>query len=69
MFILGGQQQDEPIELFPLFFCDINLPDEYVVFYVVVGPQVMRMVKTSRLCGQAIISYLQDKGFPEVRYR
>lgn len=24
------------------------------------------MVKHSRLCGQAIISYLQDKGFPEV---
>lgn len=28
--------------------------------------QVMRMVKHSRLCGQAIISYLQQKGFPEV---
>lgn len=28
--------------------------------------EVMRMVKHSRLCGQAIISYLQDKGFPEV---
>ena len=26
----------------------------------------MRMVKNSRLCGQAIISYLQDKGYPEV---
>ena len=29
-------------------------------------PEVMRMVKHSRLCGQAIISYLQEKGFPEV---
>lgn len=29
-------------------------------------PEVMRMVKHSRLCGQAIISYLQDKGYPEV---
>lgn len=28
--------------------------------------EVMRMVKHSRLCGQAIISYLQDKGYPEV---
>eukprot|EP00640_Fibrocapsa_japonica_P000008 CAMPEP_0113939256 /NCGR_PEP_ID=MMETSP1339-20121228/5605_1 /TAXON_ID=94617 /ORGANISM="Fibrocapsa japonica" /LENGTH=864 /DNA_ID=CAMNT_0000942713 /DNA_START=20 /DNA_END=2611 /DNA_ORIENTATION=+ /assembly_acc=CAM_ASM_000762 len=28
--------------------------------------EVMHMVKHSRLCGQAIISYLQDKGFPEV---
>lgn len=28
--------------------------------------EVMKMVKHSRLCGQAIISYLQDKGFPEV---
>jgi len=28
--------------------------------------EVMRMVKHSRLCGQAIISYLQEKGFPEV---
>lgn len=27
---------------------------------------VMRMVKHSRLCGQAIITYLQDKGYPEV---
>lgn len=27
---------------------------------------VMRMVKHSRLCGQAIISYLQEKGYPEV---
>jgi coatomer protein complex subunit alpha (xenin) len=27
---------------------------------------VMRMVKGSSLCGQAIISYLQQKGFPEV---
>ena len=29
-------------------------------------PEVMKMVKHSRLCGQAIISYLQEKGFPEV---
>jgi coatomer protein complex subunit alpha (xenin) len=29
-------------------------------------PEVMRMVKHSRLCGQAIITYLQEKGFPEV---
>ncbi len=29
-------------------------------------PEVMRMVKHSRLCGQAIISYLQEKGYPEV---
>lgn len=28
--------------------------------------EVMRMVKTSRLCGQAIITYLTDKGYPEV---
>jgi len=28
--------------------------------------EIMRMVKHSRLCGQAIISYLQDKGYPEV---
>ena len=27
---------------------------------------VMRMVHHSRLCGQAIIAYLQQKGFPEV---
>jgi len=26
----------------------------------------MRMVKNSKLCGKAIIRYLQDKGFPEV---
>lgn len=29
-------------------------------------PEVMRMVKHSRLCGQAIINYLQEKGYPEV---
>jgi coatomer protein complex subunit alpha (xenin) len=29
-------------------------------------PEVMRMVKHSKLCGQAIIAYLQEKGFPEV---
>lgn len=28
--------------------------------------EVMRAVKSSRLCGQAIIAYLQQKGFPEV---
>jgi len=28
--------------------------------------EVMRMVKHSRLCGQSIIGYLQDKGYPEV---
>ena len=28
--------------------------------------EVMRMVRHSRLCGQAIIAYLQRKGFPEV---
>ena len=28
--------------------------------------EVMRMVKHSRLCGQAIISHLQEKGYPEV---
>ena len=28
--------------------------------------EIMRMVKHSRLCGQAIISYLQEKGYPEV---
>lgn len=28
--------------------------------------EVMRMVKHSRLCGQAIISYLTEKGYPEV---
>lgn len=27
---------------------------------------VMKMVKHSRLCGQAVISYLQEKGYPEV---
>lgn len=26
----------------------------------------MHMVRHSRLCGQSIISYLQEKGFPEV---
>ena len=31
--------------------------------------EVMRMVRHSRLCGQAIIAYLQRKGFPEVRFR
>lgn len=29
--------------------------------------EVMRMVHHSRLCGQAIIAYLQQKGYPEVR--
>ena len=28
--------------------------------------EVLRMVKNSRLCGQAIISYLQEKKYPEV---
>ena len=28
--------------------------------------QVMEMVRHSRLCGKAIIGYLQEKGFPEV---
>ena len=28
--------------------------------------QVMHMVKHSRLCGRAIVAYLQSKGFPEV---
>ena len=28
--------------------------------------QVMEMVRKSRLCGKAIIGYLQKKGFPEV---
>lgn len=28
--------------------------------------EVMHMVRHSRLCGQSIISYLQEKGFPEV---
>lgn len=29
-------------------------------------PEVMSMIKQSKLCGKAIIAYLQDKGFPEV---
>lgn len=29
-------------------------------------PEVMRMVKHSRLCGEAIVSFLQEKGYPEV---
>lgn len=29
-------------------------------------PDVMHMVRNARLCGKAIIGYLQDKGFPEV---
>jgi coatomer protein complex subunit alpha (xenin) len=29
-------------------------------------PEVMNMIKHSRLCGKAIIAYLQEKGFPEV---
>jgi coatomer subunit alpha len=29
-------------------------------------PEVMRMVKHSRLCGKAIIAYLTEKGYPEV---
>jgi coatomer protein complex subunit alpha (xenin) len=28
--------------------------------------QVMQMVRNSRLCGRAIVAYLQSKGFPEV---
>jgi coatomer protein complex subunit alpha (xenin) len=28
--------------------------------------EVMKMVKHSRLCGQSIITYLQEKGYPEV---
>lgn len=28
--------------------------------------QVMKMIKNSQLCGQAMIAYLQQKGFPEV---
>mmetsp|Transcript_4361 Transcript_4361/g.5855 ORF Transcript_4361/g.5855 Transcript_4361/m.5855 type:complete len:1247 (-) Transcript_4361:827-4567(-) len=28
--------------------------------------QVMKMIKNSKLCGQAIIAYLQEKGYPEV---
>eukprot|EP00735_Rhodelphis_limneticus_P003453 TRINITY_DN14929_c0_g1::TRINITY_DN14929_c0_g1_i1::g.25834::m.25834 TRINITY_DN14929_c0_g1::TRINITY_DN14929_c0_g1_i1::g.25834 ORF type:complete len:1225 (-),score=362.34,sp/Q9AUR7/COPA2_ORYSJ/51.00/0.0,COPI_C/PF06957.6/2.6e-120,Coatomer_WDAD/PF04053.9/1e-115,WD40/PF00400.27/0.56,WD40/PF00400.27/4.3e-08,WD40/PF00400.27/9.7e-10,WD40/PF00400.27/2.6e-11,WD40/PF00400.27/7.1e-08,WD40/PF00400.27/5.7e-07,WD40/PF00400.27/3.5e+03,Nup160/PF11715.3/1.8e+02,Nup160/PF11715.3/26,Nup160/PF11715.3/0.012,TPR_2/PF07 len=28
--------------------------------------EVLRMIKTSNLCGQAIISYLQKKGYPEI---
>ena len=28
--------------------------------------EVIRMVKSSNLCGQSIISYLQEKGYPEV---
>lgn len=28
--------------------------------------EVMRMIRQSRLCGQAIIAYLQQKGYPEV---
>ena len=28
--------------------------------------QVMHMVRNSRLCGRAIVAYLQSKGFPEV---
>jgi len=27
---------------------------------------VMKMVQKSRLCGRAIVAYLQSKGFPEV---
>ena len=29
-------------------------------------PEVMRIVKSARLCGRAIISYLTEKGYPEV---
>jgi coatomer subunit alpha len=29
-------------------------------------PAVIKMVKHSHLCGQAVISYLQEKGYPEV---
>lgn len=29
-------------------------------------PEVMRMVKHSRLCGKSIITYLTEKGYPEV---
>jgi coatomer protein complex subunit alpha (xenin) len=28
--------------------------------------EVLRIIKRSKLCGQAIIGYLQKKGFPEV---
>ena len=30
--------------------------------------EAMRIIHHSRLCGKAIIGYLQDKGFPEVSY-
>lgn len=30
-------------------------------------PQVISMIKSSALCGSAIIAYLQAKGYPEVR--
>ena len=29
-------------------------------------PEVISMIKTAKLCGQAIIGYLQQKGFPEI---
>lgn len=29
-------------------------------------PEVMKMVKNSKLCGDSIITYLQEKGYPEV---
>jgi len=29
-------------------------------------PEVVKLVKNSRLCGQAIITYMQEKGYPEV---
>ena len=28
---------------------------------------VLRIIKNGKLCGQAIIGYLQQKGFPEAR--
>jgi hypothetical protein len=31
--------------------------------------QVIAMIKSSALCGSAIIAYLQAKGYPEVRAR
>lgn len=30
--------------------------------------QVIAMIKSSALCGSAIIAYLQAKGYPEVRW-
>lgn len=46
-------------------------PTEYLFKLALVNrqyEQVMHIIRTSNLVGQSIISYLEKKGYPEVRY-